>query len=90
MSQYDFASPDDIDESLSDPTRSANFDLADATQMAMSADEAIKQAEEALAAAKEAKNASQTAQEGSGEPEPVKGAYVLLRYIRSLDVYIAQ
>ena len=74
MSQYDFASPDDIDESLSDPTRSANFDLADATQMAMSADEGIKKAEEALAAAKEAKIASQTAQEGSGEPEPVKGA----------------
>ena len=72
MSQYDFASPDDIDESLSDPTRSANFDLADATQMAMSADEAIKKAE--LAAAQEAKIASQTAQEGSGEPEPVKGA----------------
>ena len=71
---YDFASPDEIDEDAYDPTRSGNFDLADATQMAMSADEAIKKAEEALAAAKEAKIASQTAQEGSGEPEPVKGA----------------
>ena len=72
--QYDFASADEIDEDAYDPTRSGNFDLADATQMAMSAVEAMKKAEEALVAAHEARIASQTAQEGSGEPEPVKGA----------------
>ena len=32
---YDFDSEEDIDENAFDPTRSGNFDLADATQMAM-------------------------------------------------------
>ena len=31
-SQYDFESEEDIDEDLYDPTRSGNYDLADATQ----------------------------------------------------------
>ena len=34
-SQYDFESEEDIDEDLYDPTRSGNYDLADATQSAL-------------------------------------------------------
>lgn len=71
MSQYDFASEDDIDEMAIDPTRSGNFDLADATQMAM---DAAARIEDAKSAASNAVKPAQTSQDGSGEPPPDKGA----------------
>lgn len=71
---YDFTSADEIDEDAYDPTRQGNFDLADATRMAMEAEEAIRAAENQLNAAQAAKIAAQNAQKGSGEPLPDKGA----------------
>ena len=80
-SQYDFASEDDIDEDASDPTRRGNFDLADASQMAMETEMSLR--DQALEADKSRK-ALQTAQDASGEvkkgskgvsePPPEKGA----------------
>ena len=55
---YDFSDGNDIDETFSDPTRSKNYDLADAFIMS----EAIKN----NARQKELLKASQTAQDGSG------------------------
>ena len=87
MSQYDFASPDDIDESLSDPTRSANFDLADASQQAYDAYQRLhtavdevnnaKSAREAAAATEAAAKAARQLGEvvrGDSVPPPEKGA----------------
>lgn len=69
---YDFESEADIDESAIDPTRSGNFDLADATQMSFAVDDSMR---DSAKRADEARKASQTAQEAPiGEPEPVKGA----------------
>ena len=78
---YDFSSPDEIDEDAYDPTRRANFDLADASQMAMETEMSLR--DQALEAEKSRK-ASQTAQDASGEvkkvpevsnvPPPEKGA----------------
>ena len=80
-SQYDFASEDDIDEDASDPTRRGNFDLADASQMAMETQMSLRA--QALEADKSRK-ALQTAQDASGGskkgsevpdvPPPEKGA----------------
>ena len=74
-SQYDFESEDDIDEDLYDPTRAANYDLADATQSALGVEARLREA---------AKKPSQTAQEapgeaskpgpGGNEPPPAPGA----------------
>ena len=78
---YDFSSADEIDEDAYDPTRRANFDLADASQMAMETEMSLR--DQALEADK-ARKASQTAQDASGEvkkgsevpnvPPPEKGA----------------
>ena len=78
---YDFDSEEDIDENAFDPTRSGNFDLADATQMAMETEISLR--DQALEADK-ARKASQTAQDASGGvkkgsevpsvPPPEKGA----------------
>ena len=78
---YDFSSADEIDEDAFDPTRRGNFDLADASQMAMETELSLR--EQALEADK-ARKASQTAQDASGEvkkglevpsvPPPEKGA----------------
>ena len=78
---YDFASEDEIDEDASDPTRRGNFDLADASQMAMETEMSLR--DQALAA-DNARKASQTAQDASGGakkgsevpdvPPPEKGA----------------
>lgn len=57
-SQYDFESEDDIDDDLYDPTRSGNYDLADATQSALDVEARLKE---------QAVKPSQTAQEASGE-----------------------
>ena len=80
-SQYDFASEDEIDEDAYDPTRRGNFDLADASQMAMETEMSLR--DQALEADK-ARKASQTAQDASGGvkkgsevpdvPPPEKGA----------------
>ena len=80
-SQYDFASEDDIDEDASDPTRRGNFDLADASQMAMETEMSLR--DQALEANKSRK-ALQIAQDASGGakkgsevpdvPPPEKGA----------------
>ena len=65
---YDFSSPDEIDEDAYDPTRRANFDLADASQMAMETEMSLRY--QALEAEKSRK-ASQTAQDVLGEVEKV-------------------
>ena len=64
MDMYDFSSADEIDEDAYDPTRRANFDLADASQMAMQTEMSLR--DQALDADK-ARKASQTAQDASGE-----------------------
>lgn len=73
---YDFPDAQSIDESLSDPTRAANFDLADASQTSQALEMSFfEQRRISQQAADDAKSASQTAQKGlGGEPEPVKGA----------------
>ena len=75
---YDFTSEDEIDEDATDPTRSGNFDLADATQMAMLAESSLcdqaDKADKARKASQTAQEAQRAADKGSGEPEPVKGA----------------
>lgn len=43
---YDFAPDQDIDESLSDPTRSPNFDMADASQIALEMDSKLRSEEQ--------------------------------------------
>lgn len=70
---YDFDSEDDIDEDASDPTRSGNFDLADATQLEFATRASLSKAK---AEADAKKKAEQIAQEPGkpGEPEPVRGA----------------
>ena len=55
---YDFSDGKDIDESFTDPTRSKNYDMADAFIMSEVIKNNIKQ--------KELLEASQTVQEGSG------------------------
>ena len=71
MDMYDFSSADEIDEDAYDPTRRANFDLADASQMAMQTEMSLR--DQALDADK-ARKASQTAQDASGEVKRVRGA----------------
>ena len=78
---FDFESEEEIDEDAFDPTRRGNFDLADASQMAMETEMSLR--DQALEADK-ARKASQTAQDASGgvkkgsegvsEPPPEKGA----------------
>ena len=78
---YDFSSEDEIDEDAYDPTRRGNFDMADASQMAMETEMSLR--DQALEADK-ARKASHTAQDASGEvkkgsevsdvPPPEKGA----------------
>ena len=92
--QYDFPSGEDIDEDLYDPTRSGNFDLSDASQMQFEAAERIK-ADKALKASQTAQNAPEGVKtEKVGEVYPLlkRGLKSPLdvRYIRPLDVYIAQ
>ena len=59
MSMYDFDSNKELDESFYDPTRSKNFDLADAFQLSQNAENNLKQ--------RELLKASQTAPELSEE-----------------------
>ena len=63
--QYDFASADEIDEDAYDPTRSGNFDLADATRLAMEAEASIAESQKA---SKVASKAPEKAPEASTEP----------------------
>ena len=65
---YDFKELKDIDENFIDPTRSKNFDMADASQFALNLEQK-QRAEEAL-------KASQTAQDGSNDSQipPDKGS----------------
>jgi len=58
---YDFSDGEDIDESFTDPTRSKNFDMADAFIMSENVRNNIKQ--------KELLKASQTAQEPQDEAQ---------------------
>nr|WAE43602.1 MAG: hypothetical protein [Microviridae sp.] len=44
---YDWDDEEDIDESASDPTRSPNFDLADATQQGFAVDARLKASQKA-------------------------------------------
>lgn len=60
--EFDFPPDVEIDESFIDPTRSLNFDPADATQLSL--------AYNARKAERDALKASQAAQEGSGEAVP--------------------
>ena len=75
-SQYDFASEDDIDEDASDPTRRGNFDLADASQMAMETQMSLRA--QALEADKSRK-ALQTAQDASGGSKRVRRCLMYFR-----------
>ena len=68
---YDFDSEEDIDEDAYDPTRSGNFDLADATRLAMEAEASIAESQKA---SKVASKAPEKAPEASTEPVPTKGA----------------
>ena len=73
--QFDFESEDEIDEELSDPTRSGNFDMADATQAQIAVKNSL--AESAKKASQTAPNASQGvsgASAGGSEPPPENGA----------------
>ena len=73
--QFDFSSEEEIDEDLYDPTRSGNFDLADATQTQIAVKQSLQE---------QAVKASQTAQKPLQAPvaqktevstsEPEKGA----------------
>lgn len=73
--QFDFASEDEIDEDLYDPTRSGNFDLADASQAQIAVQQSLQ--EQALKASQTVQEPSQAtvAQKiGVSIPEPEKGA----------------
>jgi len=59
MSMYDFDSNKELDENYFDPTRSKNFDMADAFQMQQNAENNIKQ--------RQLLKASETAPEPPGE-----------------------
>ena len=72
-SQYDFASEDEIDEDAYDPTRRGNFDLADASQMAMETEMSLR--DQALEADK-SRRALQTAQDASGEVKRVQRGFL--------------
>ena len=74
-SQYDFESEDDIDEGLSDPTRSGNYDLADATQSALGVEARLKEAaQKPFQNAQEAPEEASKPSPGGNEPPPVAGA----------------
>lgn len=68
---YDFDSEEDIDEDAYDPTRSGNYDLADASQASLRIQDSLLEQE---AARKAAVKASQADQEASQEPPPTPGA----------------
>lgn len=73
--QYDFDSEEEIDEELYDPTRSGNFDLADATQAQIIANNALsEQALKASQNAQEPQGQASVLQVGGNTPEPEKGA----------------
>ena len=95
---YDFPSEDEIDEDAYDPTRRGNFDLADASQLAMETEMSLR--DQALEADK-LRKAAQAEIEASGEVKRVQRGFLnplrrkgrrapFLRYILPLDVYIAQ
>lgn len=57
---YDFGPDDEVDESFSDPTRSANYDMADASQQSLAVEHRLKESkkrrdEESKKVAEEAK-----------------------------------
>ena len=73
--QYDFASEEEIDEELYDPTRSGNFDLADATQAQIAVQQSLQeQAVKASQTAQEPSQATESQKIGVSTPEPEKGA----------------
>jgi len=61
--QYDFTGDKEIDESFTDPTRARNFDLADASQLALQVEENLRRPQ--------AEQASSSGDTGS-TPEPPK------------------
>lgn len=68
---FDFASEEEIDEDAFDPTRSGNFDLADASQMAMETEMSLR--DQALEADK-LRKAAQAAQDASGGVQTAQDA----------------
>lgn len=73
--QFDFDSEEEIDEELYDPTRSVNFDLADATQMQIAVKQSLtEQAVTASKTAQEPLQATVAKKIGETTPEPEKGA----------------
>lgn len=69
---YDFYD-EPVDVNFDDPTRKRNFDMADATQLRIKAEEnLVIQNQVAQMLKEDAKNSSQTAQNGSGEPQNTK------------------
>ena len=74
-SQYDFESEEDIDEDLIDPTRSGNFDLADATQSALGVEARLREASQKPSqTAQEAPEEASKPSPGGNEPPPTQGA----------------
>lgn len=63
--QYDWTGEDEIDEDFSDPTRSGNFDLADATELSRKATDNIRRSQIN-------KDGSKSDTGGSPEPPEVK------------------
>lgn len=73
--QYDFNSEEEIDEELYDPTRSGNFDLADASQAQFEVRQRLnEQALKASQTAQEPQGQASVRQVGGNTPEPEKGA----------------
>ena len=73
--QFDFASEDEIDEELCDPTRSGNFDLADASQAQIAVQQSLReQAVKASQTVQEPSQAIEPQRTGVSTPEPEKGA----------------
>ena len=68
---YDFKELKDIDENFIDPTRSKNFDMADASQLALNLDQKQRESEalKASQAAQEAQEEPQKQKEGGNPPE---------------------
>ena len=81
---YDFASEDEIDEDAYDPTRRGNFDMADASQMAMETELSLR--DQALEADKQRK-ASQTAQDASGGVKRVRRCLMYFRRRKGREAF---
>lgn len=74
--QFDFSSENEIDFDASDPTRRKNFDMADAFQLGLKAEQNLKESQKNALANKDTLSnpvkPSQTAPDQSGDVQEVK------------------